>query len=100
MDHTIVSYAAKPEQAQSNAALVRAVFAELEQTQPAGFRYAVFKAADSDEFIHIYTGEGAAPGTLQQMASFQAFISGAQERHARAATFTEFELVGSYRMFE
>ena len=45
--------------------------------RPAGFRYAVFQAADSGEFIHLYTDEGGAPGALQQLSAFQAFVAGA-----------------------
>ncbi len=100
MSHTIVTYTTKPGRDEQNAALVRAVFEELAESQPAGFRYAVFQAADSGEFVHLYTGEGAAPGTLQQLESFQAFLNGAADRHAQPATFTEFELIGDYRTFD
>lgn len=47
MSHTIVTYTVKPGREQENAALVRAVFEELAQTRPAGFRYAVFQLPDS-----------------------------------------------------
>ena len=40
MSHTMVTYTVKPGREQENAALVRAVFEELAQTRPAGFRYA------------------------------------------------------------
>ena len=100
MRHTIVTYTVKPGREQENAALVRAVFEELAQSQPSGFRYAVFWAADSREFIHLYTDEGAAPGALQQLSAFQAFVDGAADRHEQPATFKEFELVGAYRMFD
>ncbi|MGO9903636.1 MAG: hypothetical protein ACLP0J_29125 [Solirubrobacteraceae bacterium] len=39
--------------AAENAALVRAVFEELAQTRPAGFRYAVFQLPDSRQFVHL-----------------------------------------------
>jgi hypothetical protein len=79
---------------------VRAVFEELEQTRPAGFRYAVFQAAGAREFVHLYTDEGAAPGALQQLSAFQAFVTGAADRHEQSATFTGFELIGAYRTFD
>jgi hypothetical protein len=100
MSHTIVTYTVKPGREQENAALVRGVFEELVQSHPAGFRYAVFQAADSGEFVHLYTGEGAAPGTMQRLASFQAFVTGAADRHEQPATFKEFELIGDYRTFD
>ncbi|HEX5224165.1 MAG TPA: hypothetical protein VFW29_03445 [Solirubrobacteraceae bacterium] len=99
MSYTMVTYTVKPGREEENAALVRAVFAELEQTRPEGFRYAVFQVPGSRQFVHLYTGEGAASGTLQQLPSFQAFIEGAQDRHEQAAAFAEPELVGDYRTF-
>jgi quinol monooxygenase YgiN len=98
--HTIVSYTVKPGREQENAALVRAVFEELAKAQPTGFRYAVFQAVDSREFVHLYTDDGTAAGALQQLSAFQAFVAGASDRHERSATFKEFELIGAYRTLD
>jgi quinol monooxygenase YgiN len=100
MSHTIVSYTVNPGREHENAALVRAVFEELAKAQPAGMRYAVFQTADSRQFVHLYTDDGAAAGTLQALPAFQAFADGAADRHEQAATFTEFELIGAYRTFD
>jgi hypothetical protein len=100
MRQTIVSYTVKPGREQENAALVEAVFEELAKARPPGFRYAVFQAADSGEFVHLYTDEAAEPGALQQLSAFQAFVAGAADRHEQPATFKEFELVGAYRTFD
>ena len=59
MRHTIVTYTVKPGREEENAALVRAVFEELAETRPAGFRYAVFYLPDSRQFIHLYTERAA-----------------------------------------
>ena len=99
MRHTIVSYTAKPGRAQENAALVGAVFEELAEARPAGFRYAVFQAADSGEFVHLYTDEGSTTG-VQELDSFKAFVAGADDRHEQPATFTQPELIGDYRTFD
>ena len=99
MSHTMVTYTVKSGHEEENAALVRAVFEELAQTQPSGFRYAVFRVPGSRQFVHIYTNDGAPSGALQQLSSFQAFVSGAQDRHEHPATFTEPELIGDYRTF-
>ena len=99
MSQTIVTYTVKPGLEADNAAAVRAVFDELAQDRPAGFRYAVFQAADSGEFIHVYTDEGAESGALQQLPAFRAFVAGAPARHAQPATFRQFELIGAYRSF-
>ena len=75
MSHTMVTYTVKPGREQENAALVRAVFEELAQTRPAGFRYAVLQLPDSRQFAHLYTNEGAAAGAQQQLPAFQAFVA-------------------------
>ena len=98
MRHTIVTYTVKPGREQENAALVRAVFDELAETRPAGFRYAAFQAADSGQFFHIYTDEGSESG-VQGLDSFKAFVAEAQDRHEQPATFTQLELIGDYRTF-
>jgi len=99
MSHTMVTYTVKPGREQENAALVRAVFDELAQTRPAGFRYAVFQQPDSRQFVHLYTNEGAPAGALQQLSAFGAFVAGAQDLHEQPATFTEPKLIGDYRTF-
>jgi quinol monooxygenase YgiN len=99
MSQTIVTYTVKPGREDENAALVRAVFKELAETRPAGFRYAVFRGTESGEFLHLYTDEGAASGRLQQLPAFQAFVAEAENRHQHPAVFTQFELVGAYRTF-
>ena len=100
MSQTIVTYTVKPGREEENAALVRAVFDELARSRPAGFRYAVFRAAGSGEFIHVYTDEGAEAGALQELPAFQAFVAGAPARHEQPATFQQFELIGAYRTFD
>ncbi len=100
MSHTMVTYTVKPGREDENAALVRAVFEELAEKRPAGFRYAVFQLSDTRQFVHLYTNEGAASGALQQLRSFQAFVSGAADRHEQPAAFAEPELLGDYRTFE
>jgi hypothetical protein len=99
MPHTMVTYTVKPGREEENAALVRGVFEELAQTRPDGLRYAVFHLPESRQFVHLYTDEGSTSG-LQGLASFQAFVSGAQERHEQPAAFSQPELIGDYRTFE
>jgi hypothetical protein len=99
MRHTMVSYTVKPGREEENAALVRGVFEELADTRPDGLRYAVFYLPDSREFIHLYTDEGSESG-VQGLASFQAFVTGAEDRHEQPASFTQPELIGDYRTFE
>ena len=58
MSHTMVTCICEAGREQENAALVRAVFEELAQTRPAGFRYAVLQLPDWRRFVHLYTNEG------------------------------------------
>jgi hypothetical protein len=99
MSHTLVTYTVKPGREEENAALVRGVFEELAQSRPDGFRYAVFHLPDSRQFIHLYTDEGSTSG-VQGLASFQAFVAGAEERHEQPAAVTQPELIGDYRTFD
>ena len=99
MRHTMVTYTVKPGHEEENAALVRAVFEELAETRPAGLRYAVFYLREPRQFIHVYTDEGSTSG-VQELASFQAFVAGAKDRHEQPATFTQPELIGDYRTFD
>jgi hypothetical protein len=99
MKHTMVTYTVKPGREQENAALVRAVFEELAETRPTGFRYAVFQLPDTRQFVHLYTDEGGTSGGLQQLSAFRAFAADAQDRHEQPAAFTHPELIGDYRTF-
>ena len=99
MRHTIVTYTVKLGREGENGALVRAVFEELAQKRPDGLRYAVFYLPDSRQFIHLYTDEGSTSG-VQEMASFQAFVAGAKDRHEQPASFAQPELIGDYRTFD
>ena len=100
MSQTIVTYTVKAGREGENAALVRAVFEQLAERRPAGFRYAVFQAAESGEFIHLYVDEGAASGALQELSAFKAFVAEAADRHEQPAVFKQFELIGAYRTFD
>ncbi len=96
MRHTIVSYTVKPGREEENATLVRGVFEELARERPDGLRYAVFFLPDTRRFIHLYTDEGSGAG-VQGLASFQAFVADAQDRHEQPASASEPELIGDYR---
>jgi hypothetical protein len=98
MRHSMVTYTVKPGREEENAALVRGVFDELAQSRPARLRYAVFYIPGSRQFVHLYTDEGS-PSGVQGLASFQAFVTGAQDRHEQPAAFTQPELIGDYRTF-
>jgi hypothetical protein len=76
---TMVRYTAKPDRADENERLSRAVFAELRAKTPAGVAYALCRAGD--EFTHVFinfNGDESEPVT--GLPSFKAFEEGAQAR--------------------
>jgi hypothetical protein len=61
MRRVIVRYKVKPERAADNEELVRGVYAEPEETKPAGLRYATFKLDDGISFVHLAEHDGEPP---------------------------------------
>jgi len=94
MRRVIVRYKVRPDQAEHNAELVRAVYAELSETRPEGFRYATFRLEDGVSFVHVASTEGESP--LPASAAFQAFTAGIAERCEEPPVTDVVELVGSY----
>jgi hypothetical protein len=91
----MVRYKVKPERAEENAALVRAVYEELAQAQPAGFRYATFRLDDGVSFVHLASIEsGETP--LSKLRAFAAFQEGIADRCDEPPLVAPLEEVGSY----
>ena len=81
---TFVRYAAKPDRADENEALSRAVFAELRERRTAGVAYAVCRTGD--EFVHVFINFNAdEAGSVTDLASFKAFAAEGPDRHAAPA---------------
>ena len=98
MKRIMVRYKVKPERAEENEQLVRAVYEELERTAPAGLRYATFKLDDGVSFVHIAatdTEDGKNP--LQEVQAFKAFQENVTERCAEPPEARELHEVGSFR---
>jgi hypothetical protein len=96
----MVRYKTKPDRTQENEASVRKVYEELRETGPAGLRYATFKLADGQSFVHIAsidTADGVNP--LSRNAAFQAFVAGVKDRCEEPPTTSELSEVGSYQFF-
>ena len=99
MKTVVVTYKTKPERADENAELVESVFAELNQKDPGGIRYATFRLADGVSFVHVAeTEDGADP--LAQTDAFSEFQREISERVAEGPNPQDATLVGSYRVFE
>jgi hypothetical protein len=98
MSVVVVQYRTRPERADENQALVEKVFAELAAAQPAGLRYATFRLADGEQFVHVAevdTSDGANP--LARIAAFAEFQREIPDRMAEGPVVADATLVGSYR---
>jgi hypothetical protein len=99
MATTIVRYQAKPDRADENQRLIEAVFAELEETQPDGFTYKVFRLADGVSFIHVAIehDDVADPDSLAAVPAFQAFVADIADRTEAPPVAMGATIVGGYR---
>jgi hypothetical protein len=95
MRTVIVRYRVKPDRAAENEQLVRAVYAELDESQPTGFHYATFKLDDGVSFVHLATQE-TDENPLVGVAAFQRFQADIRGRCDEPPVVTEVEVVGSY----
>jgi len=92
----MVRYKTSEAHADENAALVRAVFAELHATGAAGLRYASYRLADGVTFVHVATLETRDVNPLNSLASFKSFQERLKERCVEPPVATEVTIVGSY----
>ncbi len=98
MTTTVVRYQAKPERAEENQGLIETVFAELNEREPEGFTYKVFRLEDGVSFIHIVIEHDVDdPDSLQALPAFQAFVSNIAERCDVPPVASGATIVGGYR---
>jgi hypothetical protein len=98
MKTTVVRYQAKAERAAENQQLIEAVFAELNEREPEGFTYKVFRLEDGVSFIHVVIEHDVdEPDSLQALPAFQAFVAGIADRCDIPPVATGATIVGGYR---
>ena len=100
MSKVMVRYKVKPDRAQENERLIRAVYEELAQTTPAGLRYATFKLEDGVSFMHLASNEtedGRSP--LPSVKAFQEFQKDIAGRCAEPPDVSELHEIGSFRFW-
>lgn len=98
MKATVVQYQTKPEWADENQQLIEAVFAELEEREPDGFTYKVFRLEDGVSFVHVVIEYDVDdPDSLQAIPAFQAFVAGIEDRCDVGLVPTGATIVGGYR---
>jgi hypothetical protein len=91
----VIRYQTNPEDAELNEGLIRDVFAELADRQPAGLEYAVYRLEDGQTFIHLFSSEEGTDA-LTALPAFRRFSEGADGRHAAPAERQSAHLVGRY----
>jgi hypothetical protein len=100
MRRVMVRYKVKADQVATNEELVRAVYEELQRTQPAGLRYATYQLDDGVSFVHlasIETKDGHSP--LSDVQAFRKFQENIGARCDEAPVATELREIGSFRLF-
>jgi hypothetical protein len=93
-----VRYRAKPELAEANARLIKAVFQELRAKSPDDVRYLSLRLGD-DTFVHFSIAEtknGSSP--IPRLDAFRTFQSGLKKRCIEPPQQTDATIVGDYRM--
>jgi hypothetical protein len=98
MKAIVVRYEVKPDRAAENQQLIEAVFAELDEREPEGFTYQVFRLEDGVSFLHVVIEHDVDEAdSLQAVPAFQAFVVGIADRCEVAPVATGATVVGSYR---
>jgi hypothetical protein len=99
MKRTLIRYKTKPEMAETNAALIAAVFEELKAARPEGVRYLSLRLED-DTFVHLVETEADAASAIPGLAAFKLFQSGIRERCIEPPEAGSAIIVGNYGMLD
>ena len=93
----MIRYKLRADQIERDAALLRAVYDELDATRPAGLRFASFALDDEASFASLVEFE-ALPGSAphHRLASFQRYRSTLDQRCVEPPVVTVLHEVGSY----
>jgi hypothetical protein len=98
MYQRLIRYRTKPDQADANAKLAEAVYAELHRTQPDGVSYATFRLDDQVTFLHLVQVRQE-PNPLLVIKAFGEFQADIAERVDQGPAQENLTEVGSYRFF-
>jgi hypothetical protein len=91
----VVHYQTRPDAAERNQQLIKQVFDELRDRQPAGLRYQAFRLEDDVGFVHLAIFDGD-DDPLAESAAFRRFQEGATERLEGPPDVKSMTIVGSY----
>ena len=90
----VVRYRTRPDTADDNEQLIKAVFEELAAVRPGGIRYFTVRV-DETTFVHLAVFDSDA-NPLDDLPTFQTFTSGIRDRCEEPPAPTTGRLVGSY----
>jgi quinol monooxygenase YgiN len=100
MTNAMIRYKVKPDRAEENRQLIRAVYEELKRTQPTGIRYATFQLDDGVSFIHLHSSDSTDGSPLTELPAFKKFQQGIPDRCEERPTVAELHQIGSFRLFD
>ncbi len=92
---SVIRYRTRPEAAEENVRLVKAVYAALAKARPRGLEYATYRLDDGVSFVHIaqLPDDGNPLAALPEFAEFQREIA---ERCVEQPMASGATVVGSY----
>ncbi|MEA2607024.1 MAG: hypothetical protein QOI00_1781 [Chloroflexota bacterium] len=96
MGSSMIRYKVRPDWADENEALVRAVYEQLARERPDGLHYATFRLPDGVSFMHVVIDTDQPGRILNEVSAFTAFVANIEERCDEPPVATELTIVGSY----
>ena len=96
MSHpAVVRYTTRPDAADENEQLIKAVFTQLAEQQPKGLRYVAIRLDDGVSFVHVAVLEQD-HNPLAALPAFGEFVSAISERCADGPAPASGTVVGAY----
>lgn len=99
MKRVMVRYTLKPGRTEENERYIKAVFAQLNETRPAGLGYASFKQPDGLSFVHIAALDGD-ENPLAALDAFKAFVKDIRDRCDEPPVAVDLTEIGDYELFK
>ena len=96
MGSSMIRYKVRPDRADENESLVKAVYEELGKGRPEGLHYATFSLPDGVSFMHIVFETDQPGRILGEVAAFKTFVAEIESRCEEPPVATELSVVGSY----
>jgi hypothetical protein len=96
MGSSMIRYKVRPDRADENESLVKAVYEQLHRERPEGLHYATFKLPDGVSFVHVVIDSDQPGRILNEVAAFKAFVAEIESRCEEPPVATELTIVGSF----